>query len=107
MSDAELLMISSHQARAAAEEVRTSPVPRRLQNGVRVTEPQLLAIATLLEDAEPVVIDQPRTLASTSERPGFIDARAQPADGLSLVFHLGILPRVAYRITTDGRVCSA
>lgn len=95
-----LLMVSSIALLDAADH-HIEPI--ELRNGVKVTEAQARSAAKLIQDAEPSVIRRPVAMASTQERPAFIDADKQPEDG-TLLLEVGILPMNPYLIEPDGSV---
>jgi hypothetical protein len=93
------VIVHSDQLTEAAATVRRRKRPQRIPaEGVVVNAPQLDAAAQLLRDAEPSICN-----GDVQERPGFIEWRQQEKPAV-LVFEVGILPSITYRIDRKGNV---
>jgi hypothetical protein len=98
------MIVSSASLLRGAQAIRESgrgTAP--LGNGVVVSAAQLEKAAEILQEADPAVITSPRRMASSQERPGFIEPESQETDE-ALVFQMGILPSIIFRIDRDGGV---
>ena len=98
------MIVSSKQLEEAAATIRRRKRPQRIRDtDIWATAAQMDTAASLLREAEPTVITSPLHMASTYERPGFIDSEDQDASG-TLVLRIGILPSRRFRIGRRGGV---